>query len=46
MTESIHSSVFDALTSDQSIKQSINNAVNSLLNTYKENLKTARVLID
>lgn len=46
LNESIYSSVFNALTSDNSIKQSVNKAVKELLNSYKENLRSARVLID
>lgn len=46
MQNSIRSSVYNALTSDNKIKKSINQAVRKLLNSYKSNLKSARVLID
>lgn len=46
MQGSIRSSIYNALTSDYKIKESINQAVRKLLNSYKSNLKSARVLID
>ena len=46
MQDSIRSSINNALTSDKKIKKSINQAVQKLLNSYKSNLKSARVLID
>lgn len=46
MQDSIRSSINNALTSDTKIKESINQAVRKLLNSYKSNLKSARVLID
>ena len=46
MQESMASSIHDALTADANIKKSINGAVKKILNAYKENLKSARVLIE
>lgn len=46
MCDSINESIQNALTNDESIKDNINNAVQGVLNEYKENLKSARILID
>lgn len=46
MQNNIKDSIFKALTSDQKIKRSIKQAVRELLSAYKENLKSARLLID
>ncbi len=46
MSNNIQQSINNALTSDKSIKKSIQQAVRELLSQYKENLKSARVLID
>lgn len=46
MCNDIKESIQNALTDDESIKDTINNAVRGVLNEYKENLKSARILID
>ena len=46
MCNNINESIQSALTNDKSIKVTINNAVRGVLNEYKENLKSARILID
>lgn len=44
--KSISDSVKNSLSGDPKIKSSINQAVNSIIDAYKENLKSARVLIE
>ena len=46
MSNSIQQSINNALTSDKKIKKSIKQAVRELLSAYKENLESARLLID
>lgn len=46
MCNNINESIQSALTNDKSIKVTINDAVRGVLNEYKENLKSARILID
>lgn len=46
ITNDIATSINDALTGNHEIKNSINNIVYSLLQSYKDNLKNARILID
>ena len=46
MQNNIRESIYNALTSDQKIKSFIKQAVRELLSAYKENLKSARLLID
>lgn len=44
--ESIRVSILNSLTEDQSIKNAIQKATTELLKSYKENLKSARLLIE
>lgn len=46
MCDNINESIQSAFTNDKSIKVTINDAVRGVLNEYKENLKSARILID
>lgn len=44
--EKIAQSIYDSLTGDSQIKQAINKCVKQTLESYRENLKSARILID
>lgn len=46
ITNSIENSIRSAVGSDQNIRFAINDATKQLLKSYKENLKSARILID
>ena len=44
--ESVGTSIEKALTKDHSIKKSINSVANEFMHTYKDSLKSARILVD
>ena len=44
--EKIAQSIYDSLTGDSQIKQAINKCVKQTLESYRENLKSARILLD
>lgn len=46
LQDKINESVENALMGDQEIKRNINSSVRKLLQTYQQNLKSARILID
>lgn len=44
--DSVGTSIEQALTKDRSIKKSINRVAYEFMQTYKESLKSARILVD